>query len=115
MLSKQERFRLFLTRLGKEPAASSMEEALFLIVKVLNAVEDEFSGVPYSPDDYLDDGRMYPPREDAARDVPGRPDLIRYRNRAHNTWVSQSGAIRITTVRDGEIIFEKVGVNGLDF
>lgn len=115
MLSKQERFTLFLTRLEQEPVVSSMEEALSLIEKILNAVEDEFSGAPYSPGEYLNDGRMYPPGEDAARGVPGRPDLIRYRSRGHNTWLSQSGAIRITTVRGGEIIFEKPGANGLDF
>ncbi len=115
MPTKQERFAIFLEHLASAPAASSKEEAFDLIAQALNAVENEFSGVPYVPDEYLNDGRMYPPQADAARKVDGRPDLIRYRSRGHNTWISATGAIRITTAPGHQVVFDKPGTNGLDF
>ena len=115
MPSKQERFAIFLERLASAPVASTMEEAFELIAQTLNAVENEFSGVPFAPNENLNDGRMYPPQADAARAVDGRQDLIRYRSRGHNTWISETGAIRIATAPGNQIVFEKPGTNELDF
>lgn len=63
-----ERFR----RLETAAPCNSMDAALDLVANTLKAVEDEMSGVAYNPDFPLDDGRMYPPREDARRDVEGK-------------------------------------------
>jgi hypothetical protein len=64
MLSKAKRLRIFLERMGAAPAAGSAEEALTLLTGVLNAVEDEFSDVPYNLQLWKTDGRLHPPQED---------------------------------------------------
>lgn len=106
---------MFLESLANAPAANSGDEAFQLMAEALNQIEDLHSGVPYAPDEHLNDGRMYPPQVDAARKVPGRPDWIRYRSRGHNTWITSKGAIRIATVPGNEVVFEKLGRNGSGF
>lgn len=107
-LSKAERFAEFLRRLAAAPPAGTGEEALELLMSTLNAVEDAHSGVPFDPRNWRADGRMYPPEPDSARPVPGRPDLIRYRSRAHNTVIGADGSIEFLTLR-GESLLRKPG------
>jgi hypothetical protein len=99
MLTKSERLALFLERLSAAPTANSAEE-------------DEFTTIPFDLSRSDNDGRMYPPLPDSARDVPGRPDVTRYRSRFHNTWIAANGAIRIASVGDGEPLLEKAGTDG---
>jgi hypothetical protein len=101
-LTPPERLALFFERLGAQPPAATHDEAFRLVADTLNAVEDEFSGAAYDPEKHLSDGRMYPPQEDSRRLVEGRKDVVRYRSRGHNTWISENGAIRI----------EKIGSKG---
>lgn len=110
-LSKSERLREFLNRLGKSPPASTHDEALQLLSDTLNQVEDEFTEIPFQPDQWQFDGRMYPPEEDNAREVAGRGDIIRYRHRTHNTFIRDNGAIEIRNT-SGELLFEKSGSDG---
>jgi len=106
-LTPSERLASFFERLGAQPPAATHDEAFRLVADTLNAVEDEFSGAAYDPEKHLSDGRMYPPQEDSRRLVEGRKDVVRYRSRGHNTWISETwisenGAIRI----------EKIGSKG---
>lgn len=110
-LSKSERFREFLSRLQESPPASSHDEAFTLLSDTLNQVEDEFTDIPFQPDQWQTDGRMYPPEEDNAREVERRADVIRYRHKAHNTFIRDNGAIEIRDV-NGELLFEKPGSDG---
>lgn len=105
-LSKQERFLDFLRRLGGLAPASSQDEAFLLLCQTLIEVENEFSEIPFSPENWQADGRLYPPQADSARDVPGRTDLTRYRHKGHNTWIRDNGAIEIREI-NGKILFEK--------
>jgi hypothetical protein len=77
----------------------------------LNQVEDECTDVPFQPERWQTDGRMYPPEDDNARAVDGRSDVIRYRHRAHNTFIRDNGAIEIQDI-DGKVLFEKRGLDG---
>jgi hypothetical protein len=109
---KDERFAIFLGRLADAPPVNSAAEALKLLSDMLNAVEDEFSDIPFDPNASPPDDRMYPPQEDNARAVPGRDDLVRYRSRGHNTHICSNGPIEIREL-NGSIVFEKFGADGL--
>ena len=76
---------MFAQRLDTAPPARSADEALDLVAKILNQVEDKHSGVEHNPDAWKNDGRMYPPKEDNRREVSGRPSLRRYRSAKHTT------------------------------
>jgi len=105
-----ERLEEFCRRLLDAPACSSMEEAFQLLSDIMIAVEDEFSGIAFDPDYPRNDGRMYPPKEDAHRSVEGRADLHRFRSRQHNTYFSEDGAILIVDL-DKNVILNKPNQN----
>lgn len=71
--TRAERQKEFFKRLGLARAAASLGESRELIDRTLNDVEDEFSGVPFNPDSFLSDGRMYPPK----MTVPSRSRTMR--------------------------------------
>ena len=99
-----ERLEEFCRRLLASPACASADEAFALLSRVLIEVEDELSGVAFDADYPFDDGRMYPPRADAERDVPGRADLRRYRSKRHNSFISDSGAILICDLKNNILL-----------
>jgi hypothetical protein len=109
--SRAERFQEFLSRIKKSPPANSHDDALRLLSDTLNQVEDEFTDIPFQPERWQTDGRMYPPEDDNARAVDGGGDVIRYRHRAHNTFIRDNGAIEIQDI-DGKVLFEKSGSDG---
>lgn len=86
-------------------------EAFEFLCVILNQVEDDFSDVAYDPDQWMADGRLYPPQADNKRSVPGRPDLVRYRHLHANTWIGDNGAILIKT-DSGNILVDKPGHDG---
>ncbi|HEX7676583.1 MAG TPA: hypothetical protein VF713_00550 [Thermoanaerobaculia bacterium] len=110
-ITKAQRLDEFLHRLRASVAAVSAEGAFALLALTLNAVEDEFSGVPYDPSSWQTDGRMYPPQTDSQRRVPDRSDVTRYRSRWHNTFIAANGAIEIQTI-DGLVLLSKPGADG---
>lgn len=110
--SKHERFLEFLRRLAAAPAADSFASALGLLCETLNAVEDEWSGIPYDINHWETDGRMYPPQEDSLRDVPGRDGVKRFRSIGHNTLIALNGALEIREVISDDIVLQKHGADG---
>lgn len=123
-LSKKERLQLFLKALADVPddqRPSTHDEAFALIATTLNRIEDAHSGVPYNPDTWQTDGRMYPPQLDARRSVQGFTGVTRYRSKGHNTFIGDNGAIEIASipagggVLDGRKVFVSVpGRDGRD-
>ncbi len=112
-LSKAARLTEFYDRFQSAPPCANATDALQQLCAILNAVEDEFSGVANQPDNHRSDGRMYPPQDDAAREVDGRSELTRYRSRAHNTYISSDGAVLIMTTSN-KVLFSKPGSSGLE-
>jgi hypothetical protein len=111
MLPKKKRLKLFLKRLGAASPARSGEEALELLARTLNAVENEFSGTPYMPENWKTDGRMYPPQGDSLVRCPEGPSLQKYRSKGHYNYIGRNGSIRIETL-DAEILVDKRGADG---
>ena len=89
----------------------SAEDALDLLAKILNAVEDELSGVPFRPENWMSDGRLYPPQADARVRCPERPSLRKYRNKGHYNFIGRNGSIRIETLA-GRVLLNKPGQDG---
>ena len=110
MLSKHERLKIFTDRLNAAECVSNDSDALELLSSILNVVEDEFTSIPYSPEEWDSDGRMYPPQKDSKRTVSD--EISRYRNRNHNTFISSTGAIKIVSIRSKEVLIDKPGKNG---
>lgn len=110
--TRGQRVAEFLRRLGAAPAAKDHDEARRQVADILNAVEDDMTSIPYDPTFPLNDGRMYPPQDDSKRVVPGRPDVTRYRSRAHSTLIGDGGAIRIVELTSNAIVIDKPGADG---
>ena len=111
-MDKKSRLLLFYQRLRDADASSTHDEAFALICTALDAVEDEHSGVPNNPQNWQTDGRLYPPQIDSVRKVDGFPEVLRYRNSNHNTFVASNGAIEVREVDVEKVQFAKPGANG---
>jgi hypothetical protein len=113
-MSVEKKIRLmeFLKRLSAADPVDNQSSAYQLLEKTLDEVENELSGIPYGDPMGSDDGRMYAPRVDSIRPVDGRLDLVRYRSRLHNTYISSWGAILIRTT-DGKTLLDKLGDNNV--
>jgi hypothetical protein len=98
-------------RLAATPDATTAEEALAQFSSILNEVEDELTAIPYDPENWQADGRLYPPQPDSARSVPGHPLVVRYRSRMHNTFIGANGSIEVQGI-DGSVHFQKSGADG---
>jgi hypothetical protein len=110
--SKEERVAIFVGRLAAAPAAATAEAAFAQVGAILNAVEDEFTDIPYDPASWQTDGRLYPPQADNKRSVEGRSGVVRFRSRGHNTYIGENGSIKITSVANDEVVLEKPGRDG---
>ncbi len=111
-MSRAQRLEEFFRRFAQRLPVSSGEDALAVLVSTLNEVEGELSGIPYNPESWATDGRLYPPFPDSRRPVPGRTDVVRWRSKGHNTYIRNNGAIQISRVPDGAIVFEASGSDG---
>lgn len=115
MPPKIVRLKIFVERLQNALPANSHDEAYELLSNVLNTVEDQLTSIPYDPDNWQTDGRLYPPQQDSSRPVKDHPTVRRYRNLGHNTFISQNGAILISGLDAAtEILMSKPGADGKD-
>jgi hypothetical protein len=109
---KSERFAEFLRRLGSAPAAATFSEAYEQLGVVLNEVEDSMTSIPFNPELWQTDGRMYPPQADSIREVEGQPKVKRFRSLRHNTYLGENGALGISSAPEGEVVLAKPGADG---
>jgi hypothetical protein len=104
----QERLAIFFERLSAAPAAGSAEEALALVCRLIEEVEDEFCPVPREdPPPRHRTGRMYAPQADL---IFQRPEgTIRAETRRHTMFFDPDGSIRIVSGSPSEVAFSKSG------
>ncbi|WP_338847004.1 hypothetical protein V8J88_24970 [Massilia sp. W12] len=108
-MTKKERLALFLSRLDAAAPVKTEAAGLALIASILNQVEDACTQIPYNPEAWADDGRMYPPQQDNRRTYTDK--VGRYRSRSHHTFIACYGAIRIESLGK-QVLFDKPGADG---
>ena len=111
-MTKGERVAELVRRLEASPPSDHAEEALCLVTRVLDDIEDQHSGVPNDPTSPMADERIWPPIARYHFEISGRPDLDGYRQKGHETIIGANGAILIRTRRDVKVILEKPGRDG---
>jgi hypothetical protein len=104
-----QRLDVFLGRLRSAPPCRTAEEALALVCRLIEEVDDEFSPVPReTPPPFQFTGRMYAPQPDFIRDI-GRTLVATTRH--HRIWCRANGAIRILHVPSKKPVLEKRGAS----
>jgi len=89
------------------PGANNADDALADLNRTLDAVEDQFSGVPRNPSPgETPDGRMYPAQADNI--MPGNGGYV-VRSRGHVTTIGADGSIRVVDAASGQVVFTKPG------
>lgn len=111
-MTKGERIAELMWRLEAAPAAGTAEEALQLVTRLLEEIEDQHSGVPNDPSSPMANERIWPPIARYHFAIEGRADLDGYRQRGHETILGANGAILIRTRRDARVMLDKAGQNG---
>ena len=103
-----QRLELFFRRLAEAPPAASAEEALALVCRLMEEVEEEFCPVPKqtpAPTDFT--GRMYPPQEDRIRLM--EDGILRANTRHHRIFCRSDGGIDIWHLPTKRHILSKTG------
>ena len=107
MLSRKERLEIFYRQLNAALPAGNDSQAFHLLSTILNNVEDEYTLIPYAPDNWSSDGRMYPLKSDNKKIET--EDISRYRNRNHNTYIGSNGSKKIVSIKTKEAVLDKAG------
>jgi hypothetical protein len=105
-----QRLAEFFKRLEAAPPADSAQEALDLVCRLIEQVEDELCPVPRrDPPPLVSTGRMYAPKEDHVKRFAG--GLIIADARHHRIYCRVDGGISIVrmTRKWESIAFEKPG------
>jgi len=108
ILSQGERLSKFYEQLKTADPVKSADDALELLSKTLNRVEDAHSGVKAVAEPGLKyTGRMYPPKADmTTRLADGSIEAI---TKGQRLLFGPDGSIRIVSRKTGEVVFSKVG------
>lgn len=103
-----ERLEVFYARLRAAPACATAEEALALVCRLTEEVEDEFCPIQRrEPPPLEPTGRLYAPRADSIRTMPD--GTIRANARRHTIICRVDGSIVIVNKREPGIAFTKPG------
>lgn len=109
---KAQRLQEIYRRLAEAPAAGTFDEMRAQLADVVNAVEDELTGVPYDPANWRTDGRIYPVYDDNVFEVAGHPRVTLLRARKNLVYIGDNGSIEIRNAT-GQAVFRKPGRDGL--
>ena len=93
-MNRSQRFALFLAALEAAPSARDRVSARLLLAETMNRIEEAHSGVPYDPENWMTDGRMYPPQDDQEKVSPIAGTSMFF-SLKHRIWIGANGAVRI--------------------
>lgn len=101
---KAERLAEVFRRLGEAKLCSTFDEAYELLCKTMDEVEDELTGYPNEPDQWMQIQRLFPPQMDRMSSVEGC-DMKRFDSRRHVTYIAGNGALEVRSLRvvNGEV------------
>jgi hypothetical protein len=104
-----ERLEIFFQRLRAAPPANTAEEAMALVCRLIEEVEDEFCPLPREmpPPSLRFTGRMYAPQKDRIWRLEGG-QLVAVARR-HRIYCQPNGAISIRDVHNGIVVLIKDG------
>lgn len=103
-----QRLAAFFRRLEAAPPVGTADEALALVCRLIEEVEDEFCPVPRAePPPLAFTGRMYAPREDNIHRLPD--GSITAITRRHRILCQRDGAITVVHMTDKSVVFTKPG------
>lgn len=119
-MEKRERLIEFIKRMEAAPAVATADAAMASLLAIMEAVEDEFSGVPNDPTGPNADQRMFPPLDEKySFAIPGREDLRGFFHVDHETIFGANGEILIRTRRtrrnpnaEIRVLLNKPGIDG---
>ena len=104
----QGRLQIFFARLEAAPPAANAEEAMALVCRLIEQVEDEFCPVPRENPPPLDfSGRMYAPQNDFMRRLPSGQLVASTRH--HRIHCQPDGAIKIVHMPTRDPVLMKLG------
>lgn len=107
--TKAQRLELIVARLQNSHPASDEQGARELVDRVVNEVEDQYSGVEARPNEDLNDGRLYPPAE-RFRSKDSTHDVSCFKLKGHYIFFGVNGSIRITD-RQKQLVLDKPGAD----
>src|SRR5438445_146656 len=103
-----ERLVVFLQRLEAAAPAASADEAMALVCRLMEEVEEELCPIPREePPPLRFTGRMYAPRQDRMVRLPSGTLIAE--TRRHRIFCKPNGAILIAHMPEGATILSKSG------
>lgn len=110
---KGQRLYEFFRRMEAASPAEDFSSAYELLCATLNEVENEMTAIPYNPDSWMRDGRLYPPQTDSMTSVKWFKGVRRFRSLNHVTYIAANGAIEIQQRLEAwVVVFKKAGADG---
>jgi hypothetical protein len=109
---KRYRLQEIYRRLTQVPAAGTFDEMRAQLADVINAVEDQLTGIPYDPANWRNDERIYPVYDDNVFDVAGHPRVTLLRAKKNLVYIGDNGSAEIRNA-SGDVAFRKPGRDGL--
>ena len=105
-MTKQERFKIFITNLNNAPSVSTRDAALTLLKNIMNEVENKYSGVAI--DDYSERMHVFSFSAGGWMNLDDDPcywdDSI---SKKHRLKIYNSGRIVILQIKSQEVLLDK--------
>jgi predicted oxidoreductase len=111
-MERSYRLSLIFEKLNEAHLPTNFDEAWTLLHATMNSVEDALSGVPYNPDNWRVDGRLYPPALDREQECE-LESVRKFHSRGHEILIARNGAIKIVSRRNpDDTPLDKPGSDG---